>query len=132
MSRTDPQFGGRPDLPGGPFRQVRGTTSAPWRRWQAPGVVGPEGPPPAGRITVRDQRDLDDVDRIAPAEFPVSIADERDDFVAIAAETGVRSTKWGLAWRAARQSGVETMGLEPTTFWMQTRCSSQLSYVPEG
>ena len=24
------------------------------------------------------------------------------------------------------------MGLEPTTFWMQTRCSSQLSYVPEG
>jgi hypothetical protein len=27
---------------------------------------------------------------------------------------------------------VETMGLEPTTFWMQTRCSSQLSYVPVG
>ena len=27
---------------------------------------------------------------------------------------------------------VETMGLEPTTFWMQTRCSSQLSYVPMG
>jgi hypothetical protein len=27
---------------------------------------------------------------------------------------------------------VETMGLEPTTFWMQTRCSSQLSYVPDG
>ena len=31
-----------------------------------------------------------------------------------------------------RVCAVETMGLEPTTFWMQTRCSSQLSYVPEG
>ena len=30
----------------------------------------------------------------------------------------------------ARAAVVETMGLEPTTFWMQTRCSSQLSYVP--
>ena len=27
---------------------------------------------------------------------------------------------------------VETMGLEPTTFCLQSRCSSQLSYVPEG
>ena len=28
--------------------------------------------------------------------------------------------------------GVETMGLEPTTPCLQSRCSSQLSYVPEG
>ena len=27
---------------------------------------------------------------------------------------------------------VETMGLEPTTPCLQSRCSSQLSYVPEG
>ena len=32
----------------------------------------------------------------------------------------------------AQETMVETMGLEPTTFWMQTRCSSQLSYVPVG
>ncbi len=29
-------------------------------------------------------------------------------------------------------SAVETMGLEPTTPCLQSRCSSQLSYVPEG
>jgi hypothetical protein len=28
--------------------------------------------------------------------------------------------------------GVETMGLEPTTPCLQSRCSSQLSYVPKG
>jgi hypothetical protein len=27
---------------------------------------------------------------------------------------------------------VETMGLEPTTPCLQSRCSSQLSYVPEN
>ncbi|MEY3681108.1 MAG: hypothetical protein RL547_1721 [Actinomycetota bacterium] len=32
----------------------------------------------------------------------------------------------GEKWR------VETMGLEPTTPCLQSRCSSQLSYVPEG
>ena len=34
--------------------------------------------------------------------------------------------------RTSQEALVETMGLEPTTFWMQTRCSSQLSYVPVG
>jgi hypothetical protein len=32
----------------------------------------------------------------------------------------------------ALQTLVETMGIEPTTPCLQSRCSSQLSYVPEG
>ena len=27
---------------------------------------------------------------------------------------------------------VETIGFEPTTPWLQTRCSARLSYVPNG
>ena len=34
--------------------------------------------------------------------------------------------------RADGRTRVETMGLEPTTPCLQSRCSSQLSYVPEG
>ena len=34
--------------------------------------------------------------------------------------------------RASAQKLVETMGLEPTTPCLQSRCSSQLSYVPAG
>ena len=37
----------------------------------------------------------------------------------------------GLSRPPGRTSAVETMGLEPTTSCLQSRCSSQLSYVPE-
>ena len=39
-------------------------------------------------------------------------------------ESGGRATPDG-------PGSVETMGLEPTTPCLQSRCSSQLSYVPE-
>ena len=35
-------------------------------------------------------------------------------------------------WRDLQATLVETMGLEPTTPCLQSRCSSQLSYVPVG
>ena len=43
------------------------------------------------------------------------------------------TTKFRRATETPTYQGfVETMGLEPTTLCLQSRCSSQLSYVPEA
>ncbi len=82
----------------------------------------------------------------ATRERDVEIARRLDEFVAQRDSTSEQSSRDGRAMESpARSPGgtcdrsaipltrpnfVETMGLEPTTPCLQSRCSSQLSYVP--
>ncbi len=48
----------------------------------------------------------------------------------LSARYSFRSDGVGALLRTAPRNPVETMGFEPTTPCLQSRCSSQLSYVP--
>jgi hypothetical protein len=56
----------------------------------------------------------------------------RTHFLVVRGDTTTARKRLRKAIPKLLTASVETMGLEPTTPCLQSRCSSQLSYVPEG